>query len=146
MGTAFWKTRPVYWKIFFNFSHCRFWKYSCFGFLQYSWMWRKAKKNQFRKSTDWLCQMSSWIKNRRMLNWTIFLSTRRMYLQVFLLYISFFNHILVSRFFKKRVLENKIAIFSVNMFVMDLQIVAMDLTKKIVSNTLVFTLLKKDSN
>ena len=60
--------------------------------------------------------------------------------------LSFFNHILVSRFFKKRVLENKIAIFSVNMFVMDLQIVAMDLTKKIVSNTLVFTLLKKDSN
>ena len=60
--------------------------------------------------------------------------------------LSFFNHFLVSRFFKKRVLENKIAIFSVNMFVMDLQIVAMDLTKKIVSNTLVFTLLKKDSN
>ena len=61
--------------------------------------------------------------------------------------LSFFNHILVSRYLKKkRVLENKIAIFSVNMFVMDLQIVAMDLTKKIVSNTLVFTLLKKDSN
>ena len=60
--------------------------------------------------------------------------------------LSFFNHIIVSRFIKKRVLENKIALFSVNMFVMDLQIVAMDLTKKIVSNTLVFTLLKKDSN
>ena len=59
---------------------------------------------------------------------------------------SFFNHILVFSIFQKKVLENKIAIFSVNMFVMDLQIVAMDLTKKIVSNTLVFTLPKKDSN